>query len=222
MEESRNIFGWLGREQERVALERARKHIDKVYETVINLQQAIAHFVGNDLLAKTESIQKIKTSEHEADLIRRSIMDALTEELIAPPDREDLMHFIKSLDAIADYANGAGRFLGFLEERLPEIILSKFVETAKIITMAVERLKDAVDSLVNNDIKKALVDCSCVEELEEQADEQKRLTIEAIIHSDLSASILLLTYELAESMENVADKVEDCADFIRVLAVKAK
>ena len=156
MQESRNIFGWLSREQEKVALEQAKKHIDKVYETVVNLQQAIANFVRSDLVGKAESIQKIKTSEHEADLIRRSIMDALTEELIAPPDREDLMHFTKSLDAIADYANGAGRLLDFLEEKLPETISGKLIETAKIITMAVERLKDAMDSLTSNDIKKAL------------------------------------------------------------------
>ncbi len=222
MQESRNIFGWLGREQEKVALERAKKHVDKVYETVINLQEAIACFVRNDLVGKAESIQKVKASEHEADLIRRSIMDALTEELIAPPDREDLMHFTKSLDAIADHANGAGRLLDFLEEKLPESILGKLVETAKIITMAVERLRDAMNTLVSNDIKKALRDCISVEELEERADEQKRLTIEAIIRSDLSAPILLLIYQLTESMENVADKIEDCADFIRVLAVKAR
>ncbi len=222
MQESRNIFGWLGREQEKVALERARRHIDKVYETVINLQQAIACFVRNDLVGKAESIQRIKASEHEADLIRRSIMDTLTEEFIAPPDREDLMHFTKSLDTIADHANGAGRLLDFLEEKLPENILGKYVETAAIITKAVEKLKDALDSLAKNDIKKALADCGLVEELEEHADEQKRMTVEEIIHSDLSAPVLLLTYQLTESMENVADKVEDCADFIRVLAVKSK
>jgi predicted phosphate transport protein (TIGR00153 family) len=222
MQESRNIFGWLGREQEKAALERARKHIDKVYETVINLQEAIARFVRNDMAGKAKAIQKIKASEHEADLIRRSIMDALTEELIAPLDREDLMHFIKSLDAIADYANGAGRLLDFLEERLPESILNKLVEIARIITMSVQRLREATNSLMNNDIKRTLTDCGYVEDLEEEADEQKRLSIEAIIHSDLSAPILMLTYQLTESMENVTDKVEDCADFIRVLAVKAK
>ena len=221
MQESRNIFGWLGREQEKATLERARKHIDRVYETVINLREAITRFMSNDLVGKAESIQKIKASEHEADLIRRSIMDTLTEQLIAPPDREDLMHFTKSLDAIADHANGAGRLLDFLEERLPESILGRLVETAEIVTVAVERLKDAINSLVNNDIKKTLADCIQVEELEEEADEHKRLTIEAIIHVDLSAPILLLTYQLTESMENVADKVEDCADFIRVLAIKA-
>ncbi|MFC1658017.1 DUF47 domain-containing protein [Candidatus Omnitrophota bacterium] len=222
MQESRNIFGWLGREQEKVALERARKHIDKVYDTVANLQEAIACFVRNDLVGKSNNIQKIKASEHEADLIRRSIMDSLTEQLIAPPDREDLMHFTKTLDAIADHANGSGRILDFLHEKLPKEILSRLVETAKIITMAVERLKDAVNSLVNNDIRKSLNDCTLVEELEEEADEQKRLTIEVIIHSELSAATLLLIYQLTESMENVADKVEDCADFIRVLAVKAR
>jgi uncharacterized protein Yka (UPF0111/DUF47 family) len=131
------------------------------------------------------------------------------------------MHFTKSLDAIADHANGAGRLLDFMEERLPQNILGKFVETAEIITMAAGRLKEAMDSLIHNDTKKALRDCVQVEELEERADDQKRSTIEAVIRSDLSAPVLLLTYQLAESMENVADKVEDCADFIRVLAVKA-
>jgi uncharacterized protein Yka (UPF0111/DUF47 family) len=73
MQESRNIFGWLGREQEKVTLGRAKKHIDKVYETVINLQQAIVQFTRNDLVGKAESIQRVKASEHEADMIRRSI-----------------------------------------------------------------------------------------------------------------------------------------------------
>lgn len=222
MQESRNIFGWLGREQEKLVLERARKHVDKVHETVSNLGQAITCFGQGDFAGKAKYVQKTKSAEHEADLIRRAILDSLTEELITPPDREDLMHFTKTLDAIADYANGAGRQLAFLEKPLPEGIMKNLVETSKIITLAVERLKDAINSLLNKNTKQALADCTSVEELEEKADEQKRMTVEEIIHSNLAAPILLLTYLLTESMENVADKVEDCADFIRILAIKSK
>ncbi|MBL7081330.1 MAG: DUF47 family protein [Candidatus Omnitrophica bacterium] len=222
MQETRNILGWLGREQEKIVFDKVKEQIDRVYETVVGLGKAIAAFVRSDLVAKSENIQKLKISEHEADLLRREIMDTLTEGMITPPDREDLMHFTKSLDAIADYANGAGRLLDFLEVSLAQGISGKLIETAKILSIAMERLKDAAYSLSNNDIKKVLSDCISVEELEEKADEQKRVTIEAIIHSSLPFPILLLVYELTDSMESVADKIEDCADFIRLLAIKSR
>lgn len=34
--------------------------------------------------------------------------------------------------------------------------------------------------------------------------------------------ILLISYQLAEYMEGVTDKIEDAADFIKVVAIKSK
>ncbi len=46
--------------------------------------------------------------------------------------------------------------------------------------------------------------------------------IGSIIKAKLDAPTLLLTYQLAEYMEGVTDKIEDAADFIKVLAIKSK
>jgi uncharacterized protein Yka (UPF0111/DUF47 family) len=58
--------------------------------------------------------------------------------------------------------------------------------------------------------------------LEHQADDQKKLLIGTIIHAQLDPTSLLLSYQLAEYLEGVTDKIEDAADFVKVVAIKAK
>jgi len=139
-----------------------------------------------------------------------------------PPDREDLMHFVKTLDKIADWTNGAARILGFIEGRLPEDVLKNMSSATEIIFTAISKLKEAIQTLSKNDLKKALSDCEDVDRLEHQADDQKKALIESIIHAKLEPTSLLLSYELADYLEGVTDKIEDAADLIKVLAVKSK
>jgi uncharacterized protein Yka (UPF0111/DUF47 family) len=61
-----------------------------------------------------------------------------------------------------------------------------------------------------------------VDRIEHEADDQKKLLIESIIHAKLEPTSLLLSYELAEYLEGVTDKIEDAADFLKVLAIKAR
>ena len=46
--------------------------------------------------------------------------------------------------------------------------------------------------------------------------------IESIIHAKLEPTSLLLSYQLAEYLEGVTDKIEDAADLVKVLAIKSK
>ncbi|MFH0877224.1 MAG: hypothetical protein V1863_03260, partial [Candidatus Omnitrophota bacterium] len=68
----------------------------------------------------------------------------------------------------------------------------------------------------------AIADCNEVERLESEADDQKRTLIALIIKTKMDAPMLLLLYQLAEYMECVTDKIEDAADFVKVLAIKSK
>jgi predicted phosphate transport protein (TIGR00153 family) len=139
-----------------------------------------------------------------------------------PPDREDLMHFANTLDKIADWTNGSARLLGFIEEKLPENILSNMSLAAELIVNSITKLKDAIEAVAKNDLKKALTDCADVDRFEHDADDQKKTLIENIIHTKLEPATLLLTYQLAEYLEGVTDKIEDAADFVKVLAIKSK
>ena len=222
MKEIRNILGWLGMAEELSIIKDAQKHVEETYKTVSYFSAAVKAFIQGDLNAKTVAIENVRASEQEADKLRSKMVSELSESLLLPPDREDLMHFVKTLDKIADWTNGAARILGFIEEKLPENVLKNISAGTGLILNSVTKLQEAINALTKNDLKKALADCQEVDLIEHNADDQKKLLIEAIIHAKLEPTSLLLSYELAEYLEGVTDKIEDAADFIKVVAIKSK
>lgn len=222
MKEIRNILGWLGMAQEYSILQDAQKHVEETHKTVLYFADAVRAFIKGDLDAKTTAIEKVRESEHQADLLRSKMVSELSESLLLPPDREDLMHFVKSLDRIADWTNGAARLLGFIEQKLPEGILKHISAGTELIVSSIAKLKDGIHAVAKNDLKKALLDCEDVGRFEHEADDHKKSLIETIIHAKLEPATLLLCYQLAEYLEGVTDKIEDAADFVKVIAIRAK
>jgi len=222
MKEMRNILGWLGMAEEQSILKDAQQHVEETYKTVQHFSEAVAAFIKGDLNAKTVAIENVRQSEHEADLLRSKMVSELSEGLLLPPDREDLMHFVKTLDKIADWTNGAARLLGFIEQKLPDNILKNISYATELIFGSITKLREGIQALVKNDLKRALEDCESVDRIEHEADDQKKVLIEAIIHAKLEPTSLLLSYQLAEYLEGVTDKVEDAADLVKVLAIKSK
>lgn len=222
MKETRNILGWLGMAEQQSIMQDARLHVEETYKTVNFFAEAVSAFAKGDVKAKSAAIEEVRKSEHRADILRSKMVDELSEGLLMPPDREDLMHFVKTLDRIADWTNGAARLLGFIEQKLPENITANIAKATDIIVQSISSLKSGIEALAKNDLKKALMDCEMVGRFEHEADDQKKASIETIIHSKLEPAILLLSYQLSEYLEGVTDKIEDAADVIKVLAIKSR
>lgn len=222
MRETRNILGWLGMAEEHSIIQDAQLHVEETYKTVAYFDEAIKAFIKGDTVAKENAIEQVRESEHKADILRTKMVDELSKGLLLPPDREDLMHFVKSLDRIADWTNGAARLLGFIEGRLPENILVNIATATDLIVTSISKLKDGINAIVKNDLKKALADCEDVDRIEHSADDQKKVLIESIIHAKLEPAPLLLCYQLAEYLEGVTDKIEDAADLVKVVAIKSQ
>jgi len=222
MKEARNILGWLGMAEEQSILQDAKKHVQETYKTVAFFADAVKAFIDGDLDAKTKAIENVRQSEHQADILRSKMVNVLSEGLLLPPDREDLMHFVKTLDKIADWTNGAARLLGFIEHKLPENVLKNISLGTDMIVSSISKLQEAIIAVTGNDLKKGISLCEEIDHIEHDADDQKKLLIESIIHAKLEPTSLLLSYQLAEYLEGVTDKVEDAGDFLKVLAIKSK
>lgn len=222
MKEIRNILGWLGMAEEQSILQDAQKHVEETYMTVAYFAEAVKAFLRQDLKGKQGAIENVRESEHKADILRIKMVDELSKGLLLPPDREDLMRFVKSLDRIADWTNGAARLLGFIEKELPKDVMSNISAGTELIVNSISKLKDGIQAIVKNDLKKAVADCEEVDRIEHEADDQKKLLIGAIIHASLDPVSLLLCYQLAEYLEGVTDKIEDAADLVKVIAIKSK
>jgi predicted phosphate transport protein (TIGR00153 family) len=222
MKGSGNILSWIGHAEGQSVILVAEQHIQETCRTVAFLSEAIKAFVAGDLSAKTLAIEKVKESERAADkLVWRMIYD-LSEGLLLPPDREDLMRFAKGLDKIADTTNRAAQLLGFIEGRPPDGVLKNMSISSELIIQAAEQLRQAIHAYGKNDLKDSLAHCQEVERLEHEADDQKRLLIDAILRAHLSSADLLLSYNLAEAMEAITDRIETSSDLIKVVAVKSR
>ena len=178
MKEIRNILGWLGMAEEQAILQDAKKHVEETYKTVTYFAAAVKAFTQGDAKAQAAAIENVRMSEHQADILRSKMVSELSEGLLLPPDREDLMHFVKTLDKIADWTNGAARILGFIEQKLPENILTNISAATELIVTSVSRLREAIEAITRNDLKRALADCEQVDRIEHQADDQKKVLIE--------------------------------------------
>jgi len=222
MREMRNILGWLGMAGEQAIIQDAQKHVEETYKTVSYFSEAVRAYILGDISGKASAIENVRRSEHEADILRSKMVKDLSEGLLLPPDREDLMHFVKTLDKIADWTNGSARLLGFIEGKLPEHILTNISTATELIIAGITKLKSGIHALTKNDLKQALLDCDEVDRIEHEADDQKKLLIESIIHAKLEPTNLLLSYQLAEYLEGVTDKIEDAADLVKILAIRSK
>lgn len=214
-----NILGWIGMEREKNVLEIAKKHTEKVKETVDKLENAFAAYVKGDFAAKDAAIKEVTTAERQADFIRRDLLDKLSEGILLPPDREDLIHFVKRMDSIADNANAAGRLFEFLDKTLPNGIPTKLYQFVRTALLATNKLGEAVDAMTR-DKKSVLALCTEVEFLEEEGDEQKKELTGILLKSNLDAGTLILLHDLTESIEETCDRAEDSADLVRIFAVK--
>ncbi len=215
-----NILGWIGMEREKNVLEITKKHTAKVQETVDKLENAFAAYVRGDFAKRSAAIKETITAEHQADLIRRELLNQLAEGILLPPDREDLIHFAKRMDNIADHANASAKLLEFLDKMLPNGIPTKLYEFVKTALLATNRLAEAIDAMTG-DKKKVLGLCTEVELLEEQGDEQKKELMGIILKSNLDAGTIILVHDLIGTIEATCDRAEDSADLVRVFAVKS-
>lgn len=216
-----NIFGWIGQHEQRDILLQAGKHMRQVVLVVELLKEAVEAMCNGDPETTRRLQEQLSLAEHEADILRRDLLARLSQGLLLPPDRQDLVQLVNRMDDVADYAQGAARLL-VIFQAVPEDFAPELRQFADILTNAVHALAHALESIAHLDAEKALAACTEVETWEEDADQLKAVILERLFSTELSATALLLMRDLIESMENTADKAEDTADLVRVLAVAQK
>jgi predicted phosphate transport protein (TIGR00153 family) len=220
MKEMRNILGWLGMQEEHAALLVAQQHVEETCKTVDCFAAAVKGLIDDDMQARTQAIHRVRQSEHEADMLKIKMISTLSSELLMPLDRDDMLQFVKALDRIADKTNGAAKLIGFIEQRLPDNVLKNISAATDLMVTAISQLKQAINAAIRNDVKVAIESCQEIARVEHDADDQKRLLIESVLHAELTPPTLLLSYNLAEYLESITDRILEAADIVRVVAAK--
>lgn len=222
MDKTRNILFWLGQKEEREILNDELKHVEISLKCVEEMKNAIESFIKGKIEEMSIYIGNVKNFEHQGDEIRKKITLELSKGFLFPPDREDLIVLNEGLNDIADGAKGIVRLLEFFDEKLSEEMGNLLLSASVITLRAGEKLKDAIDSLIKNDIQKLLEECAHVETLEEDGDDKRRELIKALIKENLSPPKTILLYEIIDTIEKLTDSIKKAGDLVRILGIKAK
>ena len=216
----KSLSGWLDRREKARTLSIAKQQMKKALDTVYELEKGLMEASQGGYEASRSSIERLFVMEEEVDQLRREVFQRLARVELRTRDREDLLHFVKRMDVMADHVKDSARAVLILLESksIPSIIwnslikMSKsLVECASSLRMSIERLEDDVEKAEEFSLK--------VDEWEHKVDDQnlevRRLLIEEA--GKIDPATLITLRDLVFSMEEVADSCADTADYIRVL-----
>lgn len=225
MSEKVSLIEWFGKRRESLVTKGMREHAEKVGDTLAELNRAMSALVRTDRDTALEAIKRLLLSEKEADRIEEMITEELSKGDLEPKEREDLMHLIRRMDYVADWAKEAGMNLQLvLEARVvvPLSLWKKYAEMTAELEKAGKALRLSIDALgVDND---AVIKYErSVEVSEHVLDEMYFSTKkEILLATELDPRAIYLMRDLLHGIENSADKCKDSADILHILVISQK
>ena len=212
---------WFEKRRETKTLTTVQRHLALTMGIVEDLDKAIAAAIKNEEKEMRKCVERVASSEKEADTLRRKVMDEISKGELSGTDREDLMGLVKRVDMIADWSRESTRILGAIPmKEVPKAIKDE-------ITIMVNSVKECASSLqkcVNKMMTKpeeALQAADAVEREEEKVDDIHEKARILIGREDLPrAGVAVLISQLFEAIEMIADSCEDACDQIRIIMVR--
>jgi predicted phosphate transport protein (TIGR00153 family) len=166
----------------------------------------------------TETVQKMRDIEHNADEVAHEIMSRLNKTFITPFDREDIHALACALDDVIDMIYTISNRM-----RVYKIIErdSDLMEFSAVIEKSVRTLACAVEGLLDTKNPEAtLKSCIEVNRLENVGDTMRDAILTNLFETATDPIYLIKWKEIYQFAENVLDICEDVAHIVESIIVK--
>jgi predicted phosphate transport protein (TIGR00153 family) len=215
------LIKWFEKRRETKALATIQRHLALITGIVEDLEKAIMAAIKSEEKEMRIYIERVASSEREADALRRKVMDEVSKGELSPVDRADLMDLVKRVDMVADWSRESTRVLGAIPmEHVSRSIKDEFVEMVKSVKECVVSLQKCVNKMMTKP-EEALKAADDVEREEEKVDDIHEKARTLIGKEDLpKAGVAVLVSQLFEAIEMIADACEDTCDQVRVIMIR--
>lgn len=215
------LIKWFEKRRETKALATIQRHLALITGIIEDLEKAIMAAIKSEEKEMRICIERVTSSEREADALRRKVMDEVSKGELSPVDRADLMDLVKRVDMVADWSRESTRVLGAIPmEHVPRSIKDEFVEMVKSVKECVASLQKCVNKMMTKP-EEALKAADDVEREEEKVDDIHEKARTLIGKEDLpKAGVAILVSQLFEAIEMIADACEDTCDQVRVIMIR--
>jgi uncharacterized protein Yka (UPF0111/DUF47 family) len=205
----------------RTVLNIGQDHIRKVLESVRELTRMMDDFLnGTDLATMENHLYQIKKLKDEATEHKQILLKELAETGMLLMNREDFLRLAIQINEISDYSEGAAYRINYMVKKKMKItnLHEDLMNLCKNVLKTVSNLRETILALKYSRAK-AIEMSRSVEIAEYAVDEIFRETEINIIDAKLELSTTLILRDLAQFLEDIADKAEDAIDSTRILAL---
>jgi predicted phosphate transport protein (TIGR00153 family) len=223
---SEKLADWFSSRRSSVILDLIQQHVAKIEDTVTELDNALQSAKNGKKEETVQTIKRLNQEEEEADRIRISTIEELAKGELKAKEREDLLHLLRRVDIVADWAKDAAWNLEVLVEyniKIPNEIWSMLVKIGSQLVKETKAMRKSIVYL-RTDLDKALEAVKEVEELEHAIDIEYHDTKKLFIShaSDLEAPSFMILRDVLKDLEQVADFCEDAEDMVRSIAIRLR
>lgn len=175
------------------------------------LQQLTASFGSVD-----EHCERIRSLEHRGDQMTVEILRLLDESFITPFDREDIHALTEELDDVVDGIFEAASLiqLADMAEPLPELL-----EQSDLLVQMADELVALMETLQSS--QGARRHLERIDHLEREGDAIFRRAIARLFSGQFEALEVIMWKDVVQALEASANTIEDVADVVESIVVKA-
>ena len=218
-----SLEGWLAARRTVKAMGLVLEHSRMTTVTVELLGKCIQDAINGRTEELQKSFELLEQKEHEADIMRRRIIEELARGELPSDERVGLMRLGRQLDWITDWAHEGSRILVMFDLfKMPKEIQTILLEMSSTIIQATLHVADTVQKLIDGNLDASLKAADEVERLEEKVDslhQKARGILKDIEIDGIRVGSVILLSQFMEAVENTADRCEDACDQARVMAV---
>jgi predicted phosphate transport protein (TIGR00153 family) len=161
-----------------------------------------------------ENANLVRNIEHEADELRRILIQELDQTFVTPMDREDIYNLSRAIDDVVDYANTTVDEMEVYEVKGDEHIK----EMVNILRKAARELNDAV-KILKDYPKIALEHAAKAKSYENQMEKAYHLAL-ADLFKGTDTVYMLKMREIYRHLSNAADRSDEAANIISSIVMK--
>lgn len=214
-----SLLGWFGKRKEGVVSDGLRAMSLSVQDCVTELGLAMRAMGDSDPAAAMKAIDRLFQCEHEADAHEDELCNQISLGELGAQEREDLMHFIRKTDKIANWSKEAAIGIRLVHEiglTVPRDIWDMLSQSVSDLESEVRNLANAI-LMMGTDGSDIMECVRGVREMERTIDRAYFDVTKAIFSSDMDSKAVIMMSRIMDSIEMAADTCKACSDTVAIL-----
>ena len=214
-----SLLGWFGKRKEGVVSDGLRAMSLSVQDCVTELGLAMRAMGDSDPAAAMKAIDRLFQCEHEADAHEDELCNQISLGELGAQEREDLMHFIRKTDKIANWSKEAAIGIRLVHEiglTVPRDIWDMLSQSVSDLESEVMNLANAI-LMMGTDGSDIMECVRGVREMERTIDRAYFDVTKAIFSSDMDSKSIIMMSRIMDSIEMAADTCKACSDTVAIL-----